>query len=143
MNQTTVDNWNNYTSKALLSRIKPLLTNPLQSHSPINPKLKKQVNDNVNVLKTQQNWSKLDEELRLVDRAGLTLLWAKIIFLPSKIYIQIMFKIFLKLIVIFCIFYDENKIICISNIFGPFSILFIIFVNFLYKNIDFLKNWTP
>ena len=76
MNQTTVDNWNNYTSKALLSRIKPLLTNPLQSHSPINSKLKKQVNDNVNVLKTQQNWSKLDEELRLVDRAGLTLLGA-------------------------------------------------------------------
>ncbi|KAH0895055.1 hypothetical protein HID58_057484 [Brassica napus] len=50
---------------ALLSRIKPLLANPLQSHSPINPKLKKQVNDNVKVLKTQQNWSKLDEELRL------------------------------------------------------------------------------
>ena len=26
---------------------------------------------------------------------------------------------------------DENKIICISNIFGPFSILFIIFIIFI------------
>ncbi|KAJ4917853.1 Pentatricopeptide repeat-containing protein [Raphanus sativus] len=45
-------------SKTLLSRIKPLTTPPL-SHSPITPKLKKQVNDTVHLLKTNPNWPNL------------------------------------------------------------------------------------